>query len=540
MAQPRNILFIMCDQLRFDYLGCAGHPTIRTPHIDALAARGVRFDRAFVQSPICGPSRMSFYTGRYVRSHGSTWNNAALRVGELNIGDHLNPLGMRTVLCGKTHMKADLEGMKRLGIDPDGVIGAKVSQCGFEIWDRLDGVHPAGGRKKPSHYEDYLNRRGYAGADPVAHWANAVEGAAGEARSGWLMSNAGGAARVEREDSETAYTARRARDFIEAAGDDAWCLHLSFIKPHWPYVAPAPYNAMYSQADVVPAVRSQAEKTDPHPVLGAFQEHRVCRTFSRDEVRNTVIPVYMGLISQIDDEIGALMDWMDRTGRARDTLVVFTSDHGDYLGDHWLGEKELFHDPSVRIPLIVVDPSARADATRGTVCSHLVEAIDLLPTFVEIAGGQVPSHVLEGRSLLPLLHDPQAGPLRAAVFSEYDYSCRLARRLLARDIPDCRLQMVFDGRWKLIRAEGFRPLLFDLQADPQELSDLGGEGRLAGEIERLTAALLSWSTAHHNRITRSDADIEAFTGSEFHSGVLIGFWDEAELRRAREDGFGGN
>ena len=146
----QNILFIMCDQLRFDYLGCTGHPTIRTPNIDKLAARGVRFDRAYVQSPICGPSRMSFYTGRYMRSHGSNWNMSPLRVGELNIGHHLNPLGMRTVLCGKTHMAGDLEGMQRLGIDPEGQIGARLAQCGFEVWDRLDGGDPPrGGPPRP-------------------------------------------------------------------------------------------------------------------------------------------------------------------------------------------------------------------------------------------------------------------------------------------------------------------------------------------------------------------------------------------------------
>ncbi|MBK0329649.1 sulfatase-like hydrolase/transferase [Rhodobacteraceae bacterium F11138] len=540
MTNPKNILFIMCDQLRFDYLGCAGHPTIRTPNIDALAAKGVRFDRAYVQSPICGPSRMSFYTGRYVISHGSTWNNAPLRVGEWNIGDHLNPLGMRTLLCGKTHMKADVEGMKRLGIAPDSVIGAKLSQCGFEVWDRLDGVHPEGGKKQPTHYNDYLNSNGYEGEYPVAHWVNAVESEEGAELSGWLMSNSGRPARVNKEDSETAYTARRAREFIENADDDAWCLHLSFIKPHWPYVAPSPYNTMYSVKDVVPAVRSAAEKIDPHPVFGAFHQHRVCQNFSRNEVRETVIPTYMGLISQIDDEIGDLMSWMETTGRAKDTLIVFTSDHGDYLGDHWLGEKELFHDPSVRIPLIVVDPSTKADATRGTVSNHLVEAIDLLPTFVEIAGGKTPSHILEGHSLLPLLHDPNAGPLRNVAFSEYDYSCRLARNLLGRDIPDCRLQMAFDGRWKLIRAEGFRPILFDLETDPHELTDLGDDPRYSAEINRLNDALLSWSTAFHNRITRSDADIEAYTGSEFHNGVLIGFWDEQELQRAKEQGYGGN
>lgn len=535
-----NILFIMCDQLRYDYLGCAGHPSIRTPNIDALAARGVRFDRAYVQSPICGPSRMSFYTGRYMQSHGSTWNAAPLRVGELNIGDHLNPLGMRTVLCGKTHMAADVEGMKRLGIDPESEIGAKVSQCGFEVWDRLDGLHPPQSTKRPTHYNANLNARGYEGENPWHHWANAVKGDDGEELSGWLLSNADRPSRVETEDSETAYAARRAREFIDSAGHEAWCLHLSFIKPHWPYVAGAPYNDMYSAEDVVPAIRSDNEKTNPHPVLGAFHQHRVCQSFSRDDVREKVIPAYMGLITQIDDEVGALVDWLEETGRKDNTMIVFSSDHGDYLGDHWLGEKELFHDPSVRVPLIIMDPSRKADATRGTVVSDLVEGIDLLPTFVEVAGGEVASHIIEGHSLLPFLHNSDALPLRRVAFSEYDYSCRLARTILNRDIPDCRLQMAFDGRWKMIRAEGFRPMLFDLETDPEELTDLGDDPGFASHITRLNDALLSWSTSYHNRITRSDQDIADYAGTEFHSGILIGFWDEAELREATKAGHGGN
>ena len=108
----------MCDQLRWDYLSCTGHPRLHTPNIDALAARGVRFTRAYVQSPVCGASRMSFYTGRYVASHGATWNGVPLKVGEMTLGDYLRPLGLRTALVGKTHMRADIEGMQRLGIDP--------------------------------------------------------------------------------------------------------------------------------------------------------------------------------------------------------------------------------------------------------------------------------------------------------------------------------------------------------------------------------------------------------------------------------------
>ena len=535
---PKNVLFIMCDQLRFDYLGCAGHPHLKTPNIDALAARGVRFDRAYVQSPICGPSRMSTYTGRYVRSHGSTWNNVPLRVGEMTLGDHLEPLGVRTALCGKTHMTADIEGMKRLGINPASPKGRRIAECGFEVWDRLDGLHPTGG-KVPSHYNDYLRARGYDLKNPWEDVANAAEDTEGNILSGWLMENADKPARVAEEHSETPYSTTRAMEFIEDAGDQPWCLHLSYIKPHWPYIVPAPYNDMYGADHVLPAVRTDAERTEAHPVLAAYFEHRFSKVFTRDEVRNRVIPAYMGLIAQIDDQIGRLMAWLDARDITKDTLIVFTSDHGDYLGDHWLGEKELFHDASARVPLIVVDPSPEADATRGQVRDDLVEAIDLAPTFVDWFGGEARPHILEGRSLLPLIHG-ETPEWRDEVFSEYDYSMRRARRILNQPVGDCRLTMVFDGRWKYIHAEGFRPMLYDLETDPDELSDLGDDPACAAQLDRLANRLAQWSRGHHNRVTVSDDQIARRKGGELAKGIIIGFWDGAELAKAQRDGESGN
>ena len=140
MGQVKNILFIMFDQLRWDYLSCAGHPHLHTPNIDALAADGVRFTRAYCQSPVCGASRMSFYTGRYCHSHGATWNRVPLKVGEHTLGDHLRDNGMECWLVGKTHMKADTQGMARLGIPADSIIGVRTEQCGFDVYERDDGM----------------------------------------------------------------------------------------------------------------------------------------------------------------------------------------------------------------------------------------------------------------------------------------------------------------------------------------------------------------------------------------------------------------
>ena len=534
MAPARNVLWIMCDQLRFDYLSCYGHPRLHTPNVDALAARGVRFTNAYVQSPICGPSRMSFYTGRYMRSHGSNWNGYPLRIGEPTLGDHLADLGVRNVLVGKTHMRADLEGMARLGIDPASVIGVHAAQCGFEPFERDDGLHPD--RAPRPAYDRYLRELGFDAPNPWEQWANSGQAPDGTLYNGWLLAHADKPARIPEEHSETPYMTRRAMAFIDEARVDGrpWCLHLSYIKPHWPYIVPAPYHAMYGPGDIMAVQRDAGERRNPHRVFGAFMDSRVSRNFSRDEVRARVIPAYMGLIKQIDDQLGVLFRFLDDRGLSDSTMIVFTADHGDYLGDHWMGDKDLFHDVSVKVPLIVADPSGAADGTRGTVRDALVEAIDLAPTFVEYFGGTAKPNVLEGRSLLPFLHGPAPAAWREYVFSEYDYAMQDARLTLGRGVHDCRLFMVFDGRWKYVHAPGFRPMMFDLAADPNEYRDRGDDPECAMERERMRAALLEWSLRDHAQITMPGARIAAYAGGQqLASGILIGYWNEAEVVAAR-------
>lgn len=157
----RNVLWIMCDQLRWDYLSCYGHPRLRTPNIDRLAAEGMRFDNAFVQGPVCGPSRMSYYTGRYVTSHGAVWNFVPMPVSEMTLGDYLRPLGVRVAVAGKTHVEADRSGMRRLGIDPASASGLLAAQGGFEPYDRDDGIWPPGFSDESHHYTQYLRKQGY-------------------------------------------------------------------------------------------------------------------------------------------------------------------------------------------------------------------------------------------------------------------------------------------------------------------------------------------------------------------------------------------
>ena len=527
----KNVLWIMADQLRWDYLSCYGHPHLHTPHIDSLAAKGVQFNNAYVQSPICGPSRMSSYTGRYCRSHGSTWNGIPLRVGEPTLGDHLRELNIRTALVGKTHMKADLDGMRRLGIDPASHRGVSISECGFEPFERDDGLHPYGPYDPNPRYNDFLREKGYESNQPWEDYANSGLDENGELLSGWLLKYSDLPANIPEELSETPYMTSRAIEFMQQAGDTPWLCHLSYIKPHWPYIVPAPYHNMYSSEHIIPVVRTEQEKQLANPLFKAFIESRICRSFSRDKVREKVIPVYMGLIKQIDDQMGRLFNWMESHGLMNNTLIVFTSDHGDYLGDHWMGEKDLFHDQSVKVPLIIYDPRAQADATRGSIREELVESIDLAPTFLRYFGGRDKPHILEGRPLDDLLHgsEPPSQWRRYAV-SEYDYSTRDAREALNTSAEDSRLYMIRDERWKMSYHEGFAPMLFDLQNDPQELHDLGTSDttEVKAVLQRLEAALFKWTRQHHSRITVSNEQIDKMLKGSEPSGILIGYWDEQE------------
>ena len=236
----------------------------------------------------------------------------------------------------------------------------------------------------------------------------------------------------------------------------------------------------------------------------------------------------MGLVKQCDDQMGVLFRWMEETGRMEDTMIVLTSDHGDYLGDHWLGEKDLFHAPSVKVPLIIYDPSPKADATRGTVCDALVESIDLAATFIEVAGGDVPDHIVEGRSLLPYLYG-QSPVEREFVISEYNYSVTPMAAKLGVEPKDAVLFMVADHRWKLIHAEGFCPMLFDLENDPNEFQDLGDDPSYKDARRTLYDKLFQWSRRHAQRTTRSEAEILGMRGRSRRRGVLLGVYDGSEV-----------
>ncbi len=525
----------MCDQLRHDALSCAGG-LIDTPNIDALADRGVRFDRAFVQGSVCGSSRMSAYTGRYVQSHGTRYNSVPLSIGERTIGDHLRPLDVRSVLIGKTHMARDRSGLDRLRLDPNDPWTTIVNECGFEPIEREDGLVP---NTAPALFERGYNKflldEGYAGVNPWHTVANSVLTPEGERMSGWLLEASQYPAIIPDELSETAYMTNRAIDFIRKAGDERWCIHLSYIKPHWPYVVSEPYHQLVHRNDLPSPNRSHAELETGHPVIRAFQRSRIGSTFSRDEVRTTVYPADLGLVKQLDDHLGRLFRALDDLGRSNDTMIVLTSDHGDYMGDHWMGEKDWLHEEVVRVPMIVADPRTNADTTRGSVSTDLVELIDLAPTFLDALGGDVGSNVyLEGQSLEPLLQDPAGASARhdQVAVTESEFSLME----MANDLPpgpraSRRATMLRTPDYKYILSETGPNLLYDLRDEPAELTDRIDDPALASVRAELHERLFEWYRARSHELTwrAGDGDEPRYEGKDAVDGVLIGYWNEAEV-----------
>ncbi|MEQ9640420.1 MAG: sulfatase-like hydrolase/transferase [Alphaproteobacteria bacterium] len=519
MGQTRNVLFIMSDQLRHDYLSCMGARHISTPHLDRLAKMGTLFRRAYCPSGVCGPSRMSFYTGRSATSHGATWNSVPLSVRELTLGDYLRPMGIRVALAGKTHALPDLDGMTRLGIDPASERGRLLINAGFEPFDRHEGhVEPP----PTSNYSEYLRAKGYDSERPWHEYANGVTLPDGSHDTGWWLRNSRFPLRVDKADSETAYMTDRALGFVAEQADKPWLLHLSYIKPHWPYCAPAPYHDMYGPEDAPALSRGKNERESAHPVVQAYYQHEEGKSFAREEVVNTVRPAYMGLVKELDDNIGRLLDGLEKMGRLDDTMIVFTADHGDYLGDHWLGEKEIFFEQAARIPMIVYDPAD--DAVRGQVDDTLIDGIDVVPTFLTALGAPAHDYVVEGRDLTPLLRGKGDDGRRDYAVCELDYAYRRARLVLDQPAQRCRAWMVRAERWKYVHWLDYPDQLYDLHNDPDEMVDFGvdpGHDKVRAEMRD---RLVEWFTTRRIRTTAPDGFEADRTDSHTKRGIHIGEW----------------
>jgi arylsulfatase A-like enzyme len=318
-------------------------------------------------------------------------------------------------------------------------------------------------------------------------------------------------ARVPAELSDSAFFTEKALTYLQGRDGKPFFLHLGYYRPHPPFVASAPYHAMYRAADMAPPVRAATAEDEAaqHPLLrhylrttqqsGFFQRGEGMVAAMDEASVRQMRATYFGMMTEIDDCLGQVFAYLDATGQWDDTLIVFTSDHGEQLGDHYLLGKIGYHDESFRIPLVIRDPDAHA--TRGQVVDSFTEMVDILPTLIGWIGGDVPNAV-DGRSLLPLVYGSRPDDWRDALHYEFDFRetpGSTAETSLGLTMDQCSLCVLQDTDFKYVHFAALPPLLFDLRADPRQFRNLAGDPVYAGVARDYAQRMLSWRMRHADR-----------------------------------------
>ncbi len=497
-AHSRKVLFISADQLRGDCLSALGHPCVKTPHLDALAAQGVLFARHYTQASPCAPARASLLTGLYMMNHRVVRNGTPLDARHTNLALEARKAGHDPTLFGYTDTPPDPR--RHAPGDPalttyEGVLPGMT--VGLQLPDHMA---PWIADLKAKGYDIGGRREVY---EPVANYP----GAAGRGRTFSPPA-------FRAEDSETAFIANAVLKFVSVRRDFPWFVHAVFLRPHPPLIAPEPYNAMYDPAAVPMPVRAPSLEIEAaqHPYLAhTLLNQREIRYYTPDRSNDLrkideaetrqLRATYYGMISQVDDQIGRLIAHLRATGEDRQTLVVFTCDHGEMLGDHWLWAKEGYFDQAYRIPLIVRDPRQAADRTRGHKIDRFTEAVDVMPTILEWLGVDVPAQC-DGMSLLPFLEGATPADWRAEAHWEYDFRDvvqRNAETALGIDSDQCTLNVILGRGYKYVHFTALPPLFFDLEKDPSELVNRADDPNYAPQVLESARRLLSWRMAHDER-----------------------------------------
>jgi arylsulfatase A-like enzyme len=491
----RNVLFITVDQWRGDCLSAAGHPVLRTPALDRLAAQGTRFANHWANAAPCGPSRACLYTGTYLHRNRSLHNGTPLDARFTNVALLAREAGYDPVLFGYTDTSADPRtvpaGDPRLTTYEGVLPGFRAVvhdpwEAGSLEWGRWLAAQGVDVPAEPRRLYDPI--AGFPGTDDHgATWAPT---------------------RFAPELSETAFLVEAVTRWLDRHGDGPFFVHASFIGPHPPRRNPVGYHDAYDADDLPGFVgaTTREEEAAVHPLNEVVVRLPVSAAPEDERDRRQLRATYYGAQREVDDQLGRLLDHLDGAGLADSTLVVVTSDHGDMAGDHWLIEKLGYWDESYHVPLIVRDPEAVAAGGSGRVVDAFTESVDILPTLCRWLGIEVPLQA-DGYPLQPFISGdgPPEGWRQAAHWS-WDFADpahRLAERYLGVPMAHCRLDVERGADAKYVQFAGddavLPPLLFDLAADPDQRHDLvraGGAGEAGWAAAR---RLLQWRMRNEER-----------------------------------------
>ena len=491
MTHAGNILFITADQWRGDCLSARGHPCVQTPHLDQLARDGVLFARHFCQAVPCGPSRASLHTGQYLMNHRSVANGTPLDRRHANWAQVVRSAGYDPVLFGYTDTTPD---PRDYPADHPALTDYEGVLPGISVEVLLTA--------NVSAWAQWLAERGYAVPERQQNlYRTKVEQVEWEAGG-----PAPAALRVPAELHDTFFMTEQVIKYIrrQAQQNAPWIAHLSYLRPHPPWIAPAPYNTRYHPDSLPPYVRAAtpASEATQHPWLAWQLGVRASQAPAHEARLRRLQASYYGLMSEVDDNIGRLIAMLRDSGEYDRTLIIFTSDHGEQMGDHWLLGKMGYFDQSYYIPLIVRDPRGSADATRGSVVTKFTENVDIMPTMLDWLGLEVP-HACDGETLAPFCRSV-AGPARwrSEAHWEYDFRDPVAGGVEQElDLPmhACALNVLRDERYKYVHFAGLPALLFDLHDDPAESRNLAQDPRYASVVLKYAQRMLSWRMRHDDQ-----------------------------------------
>ncbi|KAB7619515.1 sulfatase [Alkalilimnicola sp. S0819] len=494
-----NFVFIITDQHRADYLGCYGHPVLKTPHIDAMAAAGTRFDRCYVNTPICMPNRAALMTGRIPSVNGVRHNGIPLDPTANTFVHQLRAHGYRTALVGKSHlqtMTGNPPMLKREVKRPD----YRQPPAGMDDASLRDYYDERVGQERPQHWAspdarvdtpfygfehvDLVTDHGDQAGGDYLHWLrdqgvdpDALRGPDKALPHDYVCPQAWRTA-VPEELYPTRYVLEKSRNYLRRHArwntGQPFFLKVSFPDPHHPFTPPGKYWDMYRPEDMtLPASFHPQGAYNPPPTVrhcheeepGKRAQGMMAFAVNEREAREAMA-LSCGMIAMIDDAVGELVAELEALGLAENTVLVFTADHGDFLGDHRLLLKGPIHYQSVlRVPFIWKDTADRAHGAAAS--GALTETIDLPASILDRAGIE-PYHGMQGRSILPLLQGEARGGDEESVLVEEDGQ----RILYGLDTPP-RVRSLVTARHRLTVYHGETwGELYDLHQDPHEMNNL--------------------------------------------------------------------
>ncbi|MEM8859886.1 MAG: sulfatase-like hydrolase/transferase [Chloroflexota bacterium] len=459
-----NLLVICSDEHNKRFFGAYGHEMVQTPNLDKLAAMGTRFDYAYTPSPICMPARAALATGRYLFEIENWDNGTPYRGTEADSWGHrLSAQGFDAPTFGKLHFHPDSDS----GFDEHLPLHAKSAEQGYigAIASWLGKQQPPVGNLKTEVRQAEIGEFGYTRYDR----------ATAEAAKHWIKNR--------------------------EPNDKPWCAFVSFTYPHYPFCAPAEFVSLYDPAEVSLPVNWREIDWHDHPALVNKRERMgLDGGFTEEEIR-WATAVYFGMVSFMDAQAGKVLDALAASPYADNTRIIYTTDHGEMLGEHGFWFKGTMHEGSAGIPMIISGPGV----PEGHICKTPVNLIDVYPTVIESVGADYTEvdNNIPGKNLVTLANEPDQD---RTVFSEYHSVAKNASTFMMRS-----------GRYKLVEHIEYTPQLFDLENDPDELVDLATDPANAGLVEKLRAEMrqtFSPDDVWDKVSSYQDAQIERLGGVE--------------------------